>query len=98
MSLSLRMSARQCSGHQILVYCRRTDEVDKLRGQLLERGPNGLRCATYHGKNAEKRDVEFMEKWDKNCYDVVLATVGCPLLDNPSMIQFFPECIGPRCP
>lgn len=89
--------SRKRPGHQILVYCRRTKEVDDLRDQLIERGPDGLKCATYHGKNPEERDTEFMKKWEKNCYDVVLATVGSPPLNQLPLLQSFSECIGRWC-
>jgi hypothetical protein len=89
--------SRRRPGHQILVYCRRTKEVDDLRDQLIERGPDGLKCAAYHGKNSEERDAGFMEKWEKNCYDVVLATVGGPLQISCPYYNYSPECIGPWC-
>lgn len=68
--------SRQRPGHQILVYCQRTKEVDNLRNRLIEHGPDGLKCATYHRKNSEECDADFMEKWEKNCYNVALAMVG----------------------
>ena len=78
---------RQHPGQQILVYCRKTREVDLLKDQLIERSPDGLRVATYHGKNSETRDTDFMDKWEKNCYDVVLATVGDPPLNQLPILQ-----------
>jgi len=83
--------SRQHPGHQFLVYCRRTKEVDNLRDQLIEHGPDGLKCATYHGKNSEERDTEFMEKWEKNYYDVVLATVGSHPSTPLPILQSFPR-------
>lgn len=83
--------SRQRPGRQILVYCRRTKEVDDLRNQLIEHGPDGLKCAAYHGKNPEERDADFMEKWEKNGYDVVLATVGDPSLNQLPILQLFPR-------
>ena len=46
-----------------------------------------LKCATYHRKNSETPDADFIDKWKKISYDTVLVTVGDPPLRATITLQ-----------